>query len=153
MRTILILEDKMTKSGYNTGGKTTVLDFFRSNRDRQFTADDVITALEEKCEKSEVKLPGKSSVYRIISNFERAGVLRCFVDRETSKRLYQYAGEDCDSHFHLKCSECGQVVHLECKIGDELLRHISSDHGFSVSAGKSMLLGECEKCRKKKENL
>lgn len=152
MRTILILEDKMTKSGYNTDGKTTVLDFFRSNRDRQFTADDVINALEEKCRATKQKLPGKSSVYRIISKFEEMGALRCFFDSESSKRLYQYAGEHCDDHFHLKCSECGQVVHLECEVGDQLLRHISSDHGFSVSAGKSILLGECEKCRKKKEN-
>lgn len=153
MRTILILEDKMARSAYNTDGKNAVLDFFKSHSDRQFTADDVINSLTEKCRVSGEKIPGKSSIYRIISNFEQTGALRCFLDSETSKRLYQYAGEHCDHHFHLKCSECGQVVHLECAIGDELVRHISSDHGFSVSAGKSMLLGECEKCRKKKESI
>lgn len=152
MRTILILEVEMTKSGYNTGGKSTVLEFFRSNRDLQFTIDDVMSALRERCESTGEKLPGKSSVYRIISNFEHEGVLRCFSDGETSKRLYQYSGEDCDSHFHLKCSGCGKMVHLECKIGDELLRHISSHHGFSVSAGRSMLYGECASCEKKRGN-
>ncbi len=142
----------MTKSGYNTGGKSTVLEFFRSNCDLQFTAEDVISALAERCKSTGEKLPGKSSVYRIISKFEQDGVLRYFVDDETSKRFYQYSGEHCDSHFHLKCSGCGKVVHLECKIGDELLRHISSHHGFSVSAGRSVLVGECESCEKKRGN-
>ena len=143
----------MTKQGYNTDGKTAVLDFFKAHRDRQFTADDVMIALEAEHGESGVKLPGKSSLYRIISKFEQAGVLRCFVDRETSKRLYQYADEHCENHFHLKCSECGQVVHLECEISEQLLHHISSDHGFSVSAGQSILLGECAECQKKKEKL
>lgn len=142
----------MKKTGYNTDGKNTVLDFFKAHGDRQFTADDVMLALEEEHAETGIKLPGKSSLYRIISNFERTGVLRCFFDRETSKRLYQFAGEHCDSHFHLKCSECGRVVHLECDIGDQLLHHISDHHGFSVSAGQSILLGECIKCQKKKEN-
>ncbi len=142
----------MSRSEYKTGGKNTVLEFFRTNRDKQFTADSVIAALEEKCRESGEKLPGKSSVYRIISNFEQSGALRCFIDRESSKRLYQYSGEHCDSHFHLKCSECGRIVHLECKIGDELVRHISSDHGFSVSAGQSILYGECANCKEKKDN-
>ncbi len=143
----------MTKSGYNTGGKSSVLNFFRSNRDLQFTADDVIAALAERCKSTGEKMPGKSSVYRIISNFEQEGVLRCYTDGDTSKRLYQYSGEHCDSHFHLKCSGCGKVVHLECRIGDELLRHISSDHGFFVSAGRSVLLGECSSCIEKKKNV
>ena len=142
----------MAKSGYNTGGKNTVLELFKSNRDRQFTADDVMSELEEGCRATGERIPGKSSVYRIISNFERTGVLRCFLDRETSKRFYQYASEDCDSHFHLKCSDCGQVTHLECTISDQLLHHISSDHGFSVSAGRSILMGQCAKCKSKKEH-
>lgn len=143
----------MTKQGYNTDGKNTVLDFFKAHRNRQFTADDVMSALKAEHGDADIKLPGKSSLYRIISNFTRTGALRCFVDRETSKKLYQYADEHCENHFHLKCSECGQVVHLECEISEQLLHHISSDHGFSVSAGQSILLGECAECQKKKEKL
>lgn len=142
----------MAKSSYNTDGKNIVLEIFRANSDRQFTADGIINELEKKRAQTEKRLPGKSSVYRIISNFEHMGILRCFVDSDGSRRLYQYAGENCDNHFHLKCSECGRIVHLECAIGDELVRHISSDHGFSVSAGRSMLLGECSNCKKKRTN-
>ncbi len=140
----------MKKTGYNTGGKTAVIEFFRSHKDRQFTADDVMEELRRRSTASGEKLIGKSSLYRIIAGYEKKGVLHCHVDSETSKRLYRYLGDGCDSHFHLKCSECGKVIHLECEIGDRLLEHISSDHGFSVFAGRSMLYGECESCIKKR---
>ena len=141
----------MGQTQYHTCAKDTVAELFRGSPDRQFTTEQVIEGLKKIL--PEDKLPGKSTVYRIVARLCSDGVLARFKDDEAGF-LYQYMGKDCDcdSHFHLKCTECGRVYHLECGHSEELLCHVLESHGFRIDSGKSMLYGECSSCAEKERN-
>ncbi len=132
---------------YKTAGREAVISFFRSNPDKQFSAEEIFTELAPvDCDGE--KAPGKSSVYRILSRLCDEGIIRRYRDNGKSNCLYQLSKTDdsCDCHFHLKCTECGRVFHLECPHSDDLLSHVRSDHGFKVDPGRSMLYGVCRRC-------
>lgn len=135
---ILISEQKMAH--YMTKGRRQILAFLEKNQDKQLTAEDVFVALGKDA-------PGQSSVYRILSSLADDGAVRRERRENGEGVLYQYAENlGCDEHFHLKCTECGKVVHLRCDLIDDLARHILTDHGFIVDKGRSVIYGKCEKC-------
>ena len=56
-------------------------------------------------------------------------------------------GESCRAHLHLKCSICGQMVHMGHEESLDLVRMIDKKYHFSVSEGDTVLFGLCENCR------
>lgn len=138
--------DGEERMAYSTVGKKKLVDFFVQNPDRQFTADEIYEKISGDSEND--RKPGKSSVYRQLSGLCDDRLVRRF-HTDGSKYLYQYMGShDCAHHFHLRCMSCGEIIHLECEMSEELLRHIRDDHGFSVDSGRSILFGFCKTCRK-----
>lgn len=135
----------MRQEQYHTCAKDAVEELFRQNPDRQFSTEQVISMLKNML--PEDKMPGKSTVYRIVARLCGDGALVRFRGGDGGG-LYQYMGEDCDcgNHFHLKCSVCGRVYHLECERSETLLEHVLRDHGFRIDSGKSILYGECSAC-------
>ena len=51
--------------------------------------------------------------------------------------------------YHMKCEECGSLIHLECDAITELEDHIWKDHRFRVDPGRTVFYGLCEECEKK----
>ena len=129
---------------YTTSNKEKVSDFFIRNRNRQFTAD----AALDKLSATGFPIP-KSSFYRIIANLTKKGVLKRFEAEGSDRFAYQYANFDpeCENHFHLKCSKCGLLVHLECEKLSEVKEHIHKKHGFIIG-GDGIINGVCERCEK-----
>lgn len=124
--------------GYNTEGKTRLVNFLKSNPDMHFS-------VEEICRELNGDLAGRSSVYRNLNTLCEDGDVRRFHGQ--SGFVYQYiGGRDCSDHFHLKCVRCERLIHLECEMGDELTRHITAHHGFTVDSGRSILYGVCNAC-------
>ena len=130
---------------YKTAGRQRLLNFLENHPDRQFTA-------EELCGELDLLASGenktrKSTLYRHLSELCAEGTVRKYRSDTQSAYVYQYVGQgDCTRHFHLKCQSCGQLVHLECAVSEELLSHISTHHGFEVDSGRSILYGLCNAC-------
>src|SRR5215510_9584698 len=90
----------------NTGLKATlprlkILEIFQKGKQRHMTAEDVFRVLLE--ERSDI---GLATVYRVLTQFEQAGILsrRHF---EGGKAVYElYEGEH---HDHLICTSSGKV--------------------------------------------
>ena len=130
---------------YKTAGRQRLLDFLQSHPDRQFTVDELAVDLSRITQKN----PGKSTLYRHLSELCDEGTARKYRSDTQSAYVYQYVGTgDCCHHFHLKCLSCGELVHLECTVSEELLSHISSHHRFCVDSGRSILYGTCDSCAK-----
>ena len=128
---------------YKTAGRQRLLDFLQSHPDRQFTVEELVGELNRETNKQN----GKSTLYRHLSELCEKGTARKYRSDTQSAYVYQYVGTgDCCRHFHLKCLSCGELVHLECAVSEELLSHISSHHGFEVDSGRSILYGMCEAC-------
>ena len=128
---------------YKTAGRQRLLDFLESRPDRQFTVEELCIEMD----KQDGETSRKSTVYRHLSELCDEGLARKYRSDTQSAYVYQYVGRgDCCRHFHLKCVTCGQLVHLECTVSEELLTHISAHHGFEVDSGRSILYGLCEAC-------
>ena len=129
-------------STYKTEGRQRLLSFLVNHPDNQYTVDEITEALD-----SEGKPIVKSSLYRQLSELCEDGTVRKYRTDRQSSFAYQFVGQnDCSHHFHLKCLVCGKLIHLECRLSDELLEHIREDHRFRVDSGRSILYGLCEDC-------
>ena len=132
---------------YKTTARNAVLSLFASNPDRHFSAEQVCVHL---CGTDKNGI-GKSTVYRQLTKLCEQNKLRRFEGRDFNGgaiHVYQYAEPEhcCEYHFHLKCVNCGKVIHLDCVQAEGLMSHIRSHHDFSVDCGSSILYGICVDC-------
>ena len=126
---------------YQTKNKTKILTCLIENSDRHLTIEDIDTLLEH-----EVPL---ASIYRNIDELVKEGVILKFTIENNSSACYQFISKDSKhQHFHLKCNKCGKIFHLECEEVNDLLAHISKEHGFLVDVSKVTLYGVCPDCQK-----
>ena len=131
----------MKRTAYMTGQKKQILDFLIAHKDRHFTVEEILDALSD----GEAK-PGKSTVYRQIARLLEDGVIRRFEAADSDSFVYQYAvGVNCEHHFHLKCSRCGKLIHMECDRLQTVRDHILEEHGFLIG-GSSVIYGICADC-------
>lgn len=135
------------RNSYNTKQKQLIYDFFAANPDRQFSAKEVSNSV-----KQQAKI-GESTVYRLIKKLTEDGEIRRFSGKDVKAVVYQFANqsEHCHEHFHLKCTGCGELIHLDCGLVKEFEAHMTSHHGFSIDHLKTIIFGTCANCANKKE--
>ncbi|MDD6276277.1 MAG: transcriptional repressor [Clostridia bacterium] len=135
------------ENSYTTKQGEAVLSLLKSRSGTHFTADEIVAALM----KSGVSV-GKATVYRHLDKLIKRGLVRKYVVDEGVSACYEFITHsgDCTRHYHLKCSECGRLLHIECKYLDEVSSHILKNHGFIISPEKTVLYGVCESCREGK---
>lgn len=135
----------MANGGYNTKQRLLILNYLIEARALHVTADDVFEHL-----KSQGNCVGKSTVYRYLDKLVIEGRLRKFYIEDGVNACYQYfdLNEECSSHYHLKCFECGALLHVECNLLDEIYQHVSSKHNFQIDNTKTVFYGLCEICNK-----
>ena len=127
---------------YQTAQKKLLLDFLREHSRQAFTIEELAAALEGR-----EHAPGKSTLYRLMPLLVQEGRVKRFVRGTSRQFLYQMMGESYRTHLHLKCSICGQMVHMGHEESLELVRMIDKKYHFSVSEGDTVLFGLCENCR------
>ena len=124
------------RNSYHTQQKTALLEFLQKNAERQFTIDEIISALGENA-------PGKSTAYRLIKKLCDENLVRRFTRDGTASAVYQLAGKSCCAeHLHIKCVDCGLLIHLDNAACDALAKTT----GFVIDDEKSMLYGRCAAC-------
>ena len=124
------------RESYNTQHKSELLEFLRCNPEGQFSIDEIIDGMGKSA-------PVKSTAYRLIKKLCDEGIVRRFAREGTSCAVYQLAGMSCCSeHLHIKCVECGLLIHLDKAEQDA----IAKTTGFVIDDVRSMLYGRCEAC-------
>lgn len=136
----------MAGNGYATVSRKKILDFLKQSSDRTVTAAEIGAYLKE--QDSEVNI---TTIYRYLDKLEREGTVMKYVAEKGSQAGYQYVelGHRCEEHLHLKCMECGRIIHLECAFMEEIAEHIRKDHGFLLQCKNSILYGTCGECRRR----
>ena len=124
---------------YNTKNKRQLIDIFEQNKNLSFTAIELIQQLEEKM--------NRATIYRQLNTLEKNAVIRKNFNDTTKVYEYQYS-DNCNEHFHLKCTKCGKIFHLQCSLANEFANHIYNHHGFKVNYYSSTILGVCKECSK-----
>jgi Fur family ferric uptake transcriptional regulator len=90
---------------------------------------------------------GQTTLYRQLEKLESLGRIRKYLNGEGEAACYQYAADSaCVEHFHLKCEDCGELIHLDCEALDAIERHLLTEHGFQINTLKTVFYGRCGKC-------
>ncbi len=130
---------------YVTEQKKILKRLLEENCDKAYTVEELVRKLE--CRKDECSL-GKSTVYRLITHMVAEGTVKRFVRGNSRKFAYQIVMcEHCDCHLHLKCTDCGKLIHLDEDVSDELLDKVRNASGFCVNEETTVLFGRCGECK------
>ena len=80
------------------------------------------------------------------------GVLSAFVAEGIARRIEPAGGPALfelrvgDNHHHLVCRSCGDVVDVDCAVGDAPCLTPSQDHAFTVDEAEVTYWGICPSC-------
>lgn len=128
--------------GYKTRQRELILEFLTENKQRHLSADDVADHL-----RAEGSPVGKSTVYRCLDRLVGLGTVRKYLLEDGSPACYQFCeGDGCVRHFHLKCTGCGALLHVECEYLVGVASHVLEHHGFQIDNTKTVLYGLCQGC-------
>lgn len=133
---------------YKTKQRSLIMKCLKQNSENAYTVDEIELIL-----KNTGSAIGKTTIYRYVKSLEQSGFVRRFVPEDKKSATYQFVehSENCKTHIHLKCINCGKLIHLECDIVNDMCSHIMLNHGFSVDKSKTTVLGLCEQCLESEE--
>lgn len=118
-----------------------ILDIFRNTKERHLSAEDVYRLLLS--ENIEI---GLATVYRVLTQFEQAGILtRSQFDN--GKAIFEL--DDGDHHDHLVCNACGKVEEFTDTVIEERQHEIAEARGFTLATHALVLYGICADCASK----
>lgn len=135
-------------SGYKTKQKEKILDYLIRNKEKHTNVQEIITFLT-----AEGNPIGTATIYRHLDKLVDCGMVRRYNFDGKTGACYQYIEnkEECHEHFHLKCTVCGKLIHLNCDRLSNINRHIFEKHGFQVDPSQTVFYGKCSECLSKIE--
>jgi Fur family ferric uptake transcriptional regulator len=124
----------------STGLKVTqprlrILEIFQKSAQRHMTAEDVYRVLLE--EQQDI---GLATVYRVLTQFEQAGIVRRS-NFESGKSVFEI--NEGKHHDHLVCLDCGRVVEFYDAEIERRQKKIAHEHGFELQEHSLALYATC----------
>ena len=150
-----------SKGAYNTHARRILIEYLTTVSDRTLTPSQIYAGLAEYTGRG-AELPGKSTVYRLLSQLCDEGIIKKFssvkascshcshTDGSGGLYVYQYSPDtDCSTHLHIRCLLCDKTVHATddgelSALADALMER----HGFELSDGQTVLYGICPVCKR-----
>lgn len=117
--------------------RMTILDLFRKSMTRHLTAEDVYRQLL--AEKIDI---GLATVYRVLTQFEQAGLLERH-HFESGKAVFEL--KDGKHHDHLVCLQCGRVEEFNDPEIERRQNRVARERGFAVVEHALYLYADCTK--------
>ncbi len=126
----------------STGLKATlprlkILDIFQKGGQRHMTAEDVFRVLLE--ERSDI---GLATVYRVLTQFEQAGLLSRS-HFESGKAVYEL--NEGTHHDHMVCLDCGRVEEFYDAEIEKRQHDVARAKGFAIADHALSLYAHCTK--------
>ena len=113
-----------------------ILDLFHRSRERHLSAEDVYRLLL--AEQIDV---GLATIYRVLTQFEQAGLLRR-LHFESGKAVFEL--DSGEHHDHLVCVNCGHVEEFFDPQIEARQRKIAEERGFKLQEHEMHLYVECQ---------
>ena len=121
---------------YNTEQKKMIIDYFINNKDKSFTASELIIHFTDRI--------NKATIYRKLSSLENEGIITKSFNEIEEVFEYRYSLE-CKNNMHLICKKCRKLEHLKCNDVNNFIGHILSLHNFNIDLSTT-LYGVCKEC-------
>ncbi|WP_370680302.1 ferric iron uptake transcriptional regulator [Comamonas sp. GB3 AK4-5] len=127
----------------STGLKATlprlkILEIFQTGKQRHMTAEDVFRVLLD--ERSDI---GLATVYRVLTQFEQAGIL-LRSNFESGKAVYEL--NEGQHHDHFVCTSCGKVEEFYDPEIEKRQQLIANEMGWTIQDHSMSLYGQCAEC-------
>ncbi len=130
--------DELKASGLKaTLPRIKILDIFHNSHVRHLSAEDVYKILI--AENMDV---GLATVYRVLTQFEQAGLLSRN-HFETGKAVFEL--NEGSHHDHLVCLDCGRVEEFFDEDIEKRQHKIAKERGFTLTEHALALYGHCTK--------
>jgi len=127
----------------NTNQRRSLLEFvFRKHE--HFDVDQLIEQLPSKGKPGYVSRP---TVYRTLSEFVDAGLLRKI---EVGGRTVYEHDYGYPQHDHLYCNKCQRLFEFDNEEVAEICNAVARDSGFRVTSHRLIISGVCRRCREKR---
>lgn len=129
---------------YSTEKRAKILEYLKNNNDKDVSVKEIENYLLNDINIS----VNVTTIYRYLDKLVKDGAILKHTNENGNGTTYQYASlkQQCHSHLHIKCSNCGKIIHMNCDFMDELKSHIYQHHRFILECKTSMLYGLCEAC-------
>lgn len=117
-----------------------ILDMLEDREDEHLTAEDIYRNLLSSGEEI-----GLATVYRVLTQFEQAGLVKRhhFEGGQSIFELNQ--GEH---HDHIVCVRCGRIEEFVDEVIEQRQRKVAAEHRFSLADHSLILYGVCEACQR-----
>jgi Fur family transcriptional regulator, ferric uptake regulator len=123
---------ELRKAGLKiTHPRLRILEILETSTVKHLTAEDVYKKLLENSEDI-----GLATVYRVLNQFETAGILARH-NFEGGMSVYEL--DRGGHHDHMVCLESGRVIEFESPEIEDLQRQIAEQHGFELEEHKLVL--------------
>jgi len=120
-----------------TGPRMKILELFQTANVRHMTAEDVYRQLL--AEEMDI---GLATVYRVLTQFEQAGILERH-HFETGKAVFEI--NEGKHHDHLVCLQCGKVEEFYDPEIERLQNQVAEQRGFRVRDHALYLYVDCQR--------
>ncbi|ADU91172.1 ferric iron uptake transcriptional regulator [Taylorella equigenitalis] len=132
------LQNKGLKATYP---RLKILDLFRNSETRHLTAEDVFRLLS--AEHVDI---GLATIYRVLTQFEQAGLLMRN-QFDSTKSVFEL--NDNEHHDHMVCVSCGKVEEFIDESMEVAQRKVADHYGFELLDHTMTIYGVCPDCRTK----
>jgi Fur family ferric uptake transcriptional regulator len=120
-----------------TGPRLSILRLFETSKVRHLSAEDVYRMLM-----AEGVDVGLATVYRVLTQFEQAGILERH-HFETGKAVFEI--NEGHHHDHLVCMQCGRVEEFCDSEIEKRQARVARERGFSVREHSLYIYADCTK--------
>lgn len=116
-----------------------ILQLFERSRDRHLSAEDVYKALLEAGDDI-----GLATVYRVLTQFESAGLVQRH-HFEGNQSVFELA--EGEHHDHMVCVSCDTIEEFLDPVIEERQESVARERGFEITDHTLILYGKCKNCR------
>ncbi len=136
------------RNEYNTKQRNKIAEFLKKHKEKSLTAKDIFEKLNAGGEDVD-----KSTVYRNLERLCNEGKLVKYKESGSNSTYYRLSDDngECQHHMHAQCADCGKIFHLEEEFVEDFEKKMELVYGIGVDASRTLIVGECDDCRKKKK--
>jgi Fur family transcriptional regulator, stress-responsive regulator len=102
------------------------------------TADDIATAV-----RAEIGAVSQQTVYDALAALTDRGLVRRIQPAGSSARYERRVG---DNHHHVVCRVCGEMVDVDCAVGDTPCLTAADAAGYEIDEAEVIYWGRCPEC-------